>query len=47
MKKTSALEGEALSDAITLLYDSALIAEGSPVEDPQRFTRLLAGLMMK
>ncbi|MBR7180627.1 MAG: molecular chaperone HtpG [Kiritimatiellae bacterium] len=47
VKKTSALEGEALSDAITLLYDSALIAEGSPVEDPQRFTRLLAGLMMK
>ena len=41
------LEGDALKDAVTLLYDSALIAEGSPVTDGARFAKLLAGLMMK
>ena len=47
VKKVAGLKGEELSDAITLLYDSALIAEGSPVTDGSRFTKLLAGLMMK
>ena len=47
VKKVSSLEGEELSDAIALLYDSALIAEGSPVQDGARFTKLLAALMMK
>jgi HSP90 family molecular chaperone len=43
----AALEGDALSDAVALLYDSALIAEGSPVSDAKRFTNLLSALMMK
>ena len=47
VKKIAALSGAELSDAVTLLYDSALIAEGSPVTDGARFTKLLAGLMMK
>jgi molecular chaperone HtpG len=47
VKKVAALEGDALSDAVTLLYDSALIAEGSPVSDAKRFTNLLSALMMK
>ncbi len=47
VKKVAALKGAELSDAVTLLYDSALIAEGSPVEDGARFAKLLAGLMMK
>ena len=41
------LEGDALSDAMTLLYDTALVAEGSPVPDGTKFAKLLAGLMMK
>ena len=41
------LTGDALTDAVTLLYDAALIAEGSPVTDGERFTKLLAGLMLK
>ena len=45
--KVKGLEGDALADAVTLLYDSALIAEGSPVTDGARFTKLLSALMMK
>jgi len=45
--KLKGLEGAALGDAVTLLYDSALIAEGSPVADGARFAKLLAELMMK
>lgn len=47
VKKLSGLEGGALADAVTLLYDSALIAEGSPVADGSRFAQLVAALMMK
>ena len=47
IKKVAALEGDAKVDAIAMLYDSALIAEGSPVTDGARFTRLLAELMLK
>ena len=47
VKKVSALSGAALSDAVALLYDAALIAEGSPVVDGARFTKLLAELMLK
>jgi molecular chaperone HtpG len=47
VKKVAALEGDALSDAVALLYDSALIAEGSSVSDAKRFTNLLSALMMK
>ena len=45
--KVKGLEGDALKDAVTLLYDSALIAEGSPVTDGARFSKLLANLMLK
>ena len=45
--KVRGLEGDALSDAMTLLYDTALVAEGSPVPDGAKFAKLLASLMMK
>ncbi len=45
--KVKGLEGDALKDAVTLLYDSALIAEGSPVADGARFAKLLSDLMLK
>jgi HSP90 family molecular chaperone len=47
VKKVSEMKGEELSDAVTLLYDAALIAEGSPVTDGARFTKLLSALMLK
>ena len=47
VRKVAGLSGTELSDAVALLYDSALIAEGSPVADSARFTKLLASLMMK
>ena len=47
VKKVAGLKGESLSDAIAMLYDAALIAEGSPVTDGARFTRLLSDLMLK
>ena len=47
IEKVKGLEGAALDDAVTLLYDAALIAEGSPVTDGARFTKLLAALMLK
>ncbi len=47
VKKVSALSGAELSNAVSLLYDSALIAEGSPVTDGARFAKLLADLMLK
>ena len=47
VRKVAALSGTELSDAVALLYDSALIAEGSPVADGARFAKLLADLMMK
>ncbi len=47
VKKVSALTGQELSDAVALLYDAALIAEGSPVADGARFTKLLSALMLK
>ncbi len=47
VKKVASLSGTELSDAVSLLYDSALIAEGSPVTDGARFAKLLAGLMLK
>ena len=45
--KLKGLDGAALSDAVELFYDSALIAEGSPVADAARFAKLLSDLMMK
>ena len=47
VKKVAALEGDERKDAIELLYDQALVAEGSPVPDPARFAKLLTSLMMK
>ncbi len=47
VKKIAKLSGAELSDAVALLYDSALIAEGSPVADGARFAKLLADLMLK
>jgi molecular chaperone HtpG len=41
------LSGDELKDAVDLLYDQALIAEGSPVPDPAKFARLVTSLMMK
>ena len=47
VKKVAGLSGQEQEDAVALLYDSALIAEGSPVTDGARFTKLLAALMLK
>ncbi len=47
VKKIATLSGAELSDSVALLYDSALIAEGSPVADGARFAKLLADLMLK
>lgn len=47
VEKIKGLAGDAQKDAVELLYDQALIAEGSPVADPARFGRLLVSLMMK
>ncbi len=47
VKKIAALTGDEQADAMALLYDSALIAEGSPVTDGARFTKLLSALMLK
>ena len=45
--KMKGLSGDALKDAVELLYDQALVAEGSPVPDPGRFAKLLTALMLK
>ena len=47
VRKIAALAGDEQKDAISLLYDSALIAEGSPSADGAKFTKLLANLMLK
>jgi len=47
VRKVAGLKGQELSDSVALLYDAALIAEGSPVADGARFTKLLSDLMMK
>ena len=45
--KLKDMKGEEFADAVSLLYDSALIAEGSPVADGAKFAKLLAALMLK
>ena len=40
-------ENPQLDDYCGLLYDQALLTEGSPIPDPLRFTRLVAELMVK
>ena len=47
VSKLKGLDGDAFKDAVALLYDTALIAEGSPVVDGARFAKLLADLMLK
>ena len=47
VEKMKGLSGDALKDAVELLYDQALIAEGSAIPDPGRFTKLLTQLMLK
>ncbi len=47
VEKMKGLSGSALSDAVELLYDQALIAEGSAIPDPARFNKLLTELMLK
>jgi molecular chaperone HtpG len=37
----------ALSDYADLLYDQALLTEGTPIKDPLRFTKLVSELMVK
>src|SRR5512133_294068 len=37
----------ALSDYADLLYDQALLTEGTPIKDPLRFTRMISDLMVK
>ncbi len=36
-----------LADYADLLYDQALLTEGTPIKDPLRFTRLISDLMVK
>ncbi|MCM2357169.1 MAG: molecular chaperone HtpG [Geobacteraceae bacterium] len=40
-------ESARLGDYSELLYDQALLTEGSPIKDPLRFTRLVSELMVK
>ena len=47
VEKAKGLDGQAFTDAVELLFDQALVAEGSPVPDPARFSKLLTALMMK
>ena len=47
VQKLKNLKGDELKDAVDLLYYEALIAEGSPVPDPARFSKLLVSLMIK
>ena len=39
-------ENPRLADYCELLYDQALLTEGSPIKDPLKFTRLVAELMV-
>ena len=46
VEKLGKLTGEELEKSATLLYDTALIAEGSLVSDPARFAKLVTELML-
>jgi molecular chaperone HtpG len=39
-------ESPRLADYCELLFDQALLTEGSPIKDPLRFTRLVSELMV-
>ena len=47
IRKIAGLAGEEQGQAIKLIYDGALIAEGSSVEDGAAFVRAMVELMMK
>ena len=47
VEKMKGLEGAALADMASLLYDGALIAEGSPVADGAAFAKRLSDLLLK
>ena len=47
VEKAKGLDGNDFADAVELLFDQALIAEGSPMPNPSRFAKLLTALMMK
>jgi molecular chaperone HtpG len=47
VQKMKGLAGDELRDAVELLYDQSLIAEGSAIPDPGRFSKLLTALMLK
>ncbi len=47
VEKMRGLDGSDFSDALAMLYDAALIAEGSPVADGALFAKRLAALMLK
>ncbi len=40
-------QAEIISDYADILYDQALLTEGSQIKDPLRFTRLISDLMVK
>jgi molecular chaperone HtpG len=40
-------EKETLNDYVDLLYNQALLAEGSEIKDPVKFSKLVSELMMK
>ncbi len=46
VEKMKGLTGDALKDVVDLLYAQALVAEGSPVPDPARFSKLVVSLML-
>ena len=47
VRKVAAMSGEERDGAVAMLYDAALVAEGSPVADAALFTKRLCELMMK
>ena len=47
VKKIQAMEGPQQADAVNMLYDAALIAEGSSVSDGAAFAKRIADLMLK
>jgi molecular chaperone HtpG len=40
-------EKETLNDYVDLLYNQALLAEGSEIKDPVKFSKLVSELMLK
>ena len=47
VRKVAGMSGAERDEAVAMLYDAALVAEGSPVADAALFTKRLCELMMK